>query len=419
MATQPRSSRASLCLSAFAFALIVCFSQPAHAQTFQVIYSFPGGPTGSNPDAGLTMDRAGHFYGTAGFGGSSSCYYECGVVFEISNQGQGWVLNVVYSFVPNSNTNPESRAIIGPDGSLYSTTYLGGASGYGAVFNLQPPAHATASALTSWTDTILYGFAGGSDGTYPISADVVFDSAGNIYGTTPTGGDSNNGTVYELSPSNGGWAEKVLYSFPGQPDGASPTSGVILDPGGNLYGVTYLGGALNLGAIYELSPHGDTWTETVLHSFIGGVQGCFPFGGLTFDAHGNLIGTTGGGCLAGGASVFMLSPAGDQWTFSGLYPLGQNADPEAELTFDSSGNLYGTTVQGGAYDYGTVFRLSPSNGGWTYTDLHDFTNGSDGANPHSNVLIDANGNLFGTTNGGGLNGYCPGGSCGTIWEITP
>ena len=156
-----------------------------------------------------------------------------------------------------------------------------------------------------------------------------------------------------------------------------------------------------------------------MHSFRGGPLGCHPFGGLTFDGHGNLIGTTAGTGLPGTALVFMLSPTGGQWSYNIVYTLGPDDSPQAELTVDAAGNLYGTTVEGGAYRYGNVFRLSPSNGGWNYTSLYDFTNGSDGANPHSNVLMDGNGNLFGTTDEGAINGPgCPGG-CGTIWEITP
>jgi uncharacterized repeat protein (TIGR03803 family) len=397
-------------------ALLTIYSQ---AQNFQVIYSFPGGTAGGNPDAGLTMDRGGNFYGTTGFGGSGGCDYECGTVFKLSNRGHGWVLNVLYSFEPNINSFPQSRAIIGPNGSLYSTTFFGGAIGYGTVFNLQPPAHATASVLTPWTNTILHSFAGGSDGSNPISAVLIFDPAGNIYGTTPTGGAHDNGIVFELSPSNGGWTEKILYDFPGGASGINPTAGVILDSAGNLYGVTIQGGQDNCGTVYELSPNGDSWAETTLHTFVGGPGGCFPAGGLTFDGHGNLIGTTAGGGGLSGSTVFMLSPSGGSWNFSVLYSLGNFDGPEAEMTFDSAGNLYGTTTGGGAYRYGNVFRLSPSSGGWSYTSLYDFTNGSDGGNPHSNVLIDANGNLFGTTNGGAINGTgCPGG-CGTVWEITP
>ena len=207
----------------------------------------------------------------------------------------------------------------------------------------------------------------------------------------------------------------MLYSFPGGPAGASPNAGVILDQAGNLYGVAVNGGTLNCGTVFELSPSGSGWTETTLHTFTREDGGCYPVGGLTFDTHGDLIGTT----CESNAIVFMLSPTADGWTFSRLYTLGQGPCPGAQLTFDSAGNLYGTTEAGGAYNYGNVFRLSPSNGSWSYTDLYDFTNGSDGSNPHSNVLIDANGNLFGTTNAGGLAGYCPGGTCGTIWEITP
>ena len=220
MRTHLRFSAPSFFRACFSFLLLVCVcsSLAANAQTFQVIYSFPGGPPGSNPDAGLTMDRAGNLYGTAGFGGSPSCDYECGTVFKLSPHGGGWVLNVLYSFLPNgAGSYPEARAIIGPNGSLYSTTYYGGAFTIGTVFNLQPLAHAPATALTSWTETILHSFAGGDDGDNPLNADLIFDSAGNIYGTTPTGGDANNGTVYELSPQIADGPRKCFIPFPEDP----------------------------------------------------------------------------------------------------------------------------------------------------------------------------------------------------------
>ena len=318
---------------------------------------------------------------------------------------------------------------IGPDGSLYGTTYEGG--GYqncddgwitcGTVYKLSPPANACATALSLWTETILYRFTGLADGAYPAGA-LVFDQAGNIYGTAGAGGncvpsDGGCGVVFKLTPSNGSWTESLLYKFTGVPDGMDPTSGVIFDNSGNLYGTTFLGGieggfwgVYGNGTVFELSPSGSGWIEKILCQFQGECEGANPRGGLIFDAAGNLFGTT-----FQTPTAFMLTPSGGNWSYSLLYAFSCcGGEPTDSLTQDSAGNLYGTTNQGGAYYYGTVFELTPSGGGWAYTDLHDFTgNPDDGGSPGGNVIRDANGNLYGTTTEGGAN------DLGVVFEITP
>jgi uncharacterized repeat protein (TIGR03803 family) len=208
----------------------------------------------------------------------------------------------------------------------------------------------------SWTESVLWSFAGGSDGSFP-RAEVTFDKKGNLYSTTSDTSGEGDGTVFQLSPMGNGWSKNTLYRFQGGSDGATPEAGLIFDGSGNLYGATVRGGSGGGGTIFELTPS----TFTVLYSFPG---------------------VNGGGTYK-------------------------------SLTMDAAGNLYGTTFVDGAYGYGAVFKLTYSNGEWKYSSLHDFTGGSDGANPYSNVVFDAKGNLYGTAEAGGENGW------GVVWEITP
>ena len=216
---------------------------------------------------------------------------------------------------------------------------------------------------------MLYSFNfNGTDGADP-AAGLIFDAAGNLYGTTYGGGTYDWGTVFELTPAaGGGWTEKVLYSFLGGADGFFPAADLIFDAAGNLYGTTGYGGAYDNGTVFELTPTGGgDWTEKLLHSFsynLNGMDGTYPQAGLIFDAAGNLYGTTVGGGNYGGGTVFELTPtAGGNWTETVLHNFNRNgtdgADPYAGLIFDGAGNLYGTTSFGDVYGDGTVFQLTP------------------------------------------------------------
>jgi len=409
-----RAATAALAIAAV-FALTVV-TQSAQAQTFNVIHNFTGGADGAGPEAGLTMDRAGNLYGTASVGGSSGN----GTVFRLSKKSSGWVFTPLYSFQgPPDGANPEARVVLGPDGSLYGTTYFGGAcGGCGTVFNLKPPTTACKTALCPWTETVLYRFSGGSDGANPGVGDLIFDQAGNLYGTTTGGGAYGYGTVFELVPSQGGCTEKVLYSFTGGYDGSQPFAGLIFDKSGNLYGTTAYGSSYSAGTVFRLTPSGSGWTVNVLHVFQDQSDGSNPFGGLVFDQSGNLYGDTWHGGQDTGGTVFKLAPSNGSWTYSVVYnfdgtgPYGS----AASLVMDGAGNLYGTTVDDGhgPSGNGNVFELTPSGGGWTYTSLYDFPGGNDGGQPVGNVIFDANGNLYGTGYYGG--DYNPN---GVVWEITP
>ena len=243
-----------------------------------------------------------------------------------------------------------------------------------------------------------------------LIGDLIFDQAGDILGTTYTGGASDYGVVYELSPSGGAWTETVLYSPQNFGDGAYVAGGVVSDSSGNLYGVFGSGGPEGYGAVYELSPSGGSWTEQILHAFsYAGNDGANPVGGLILDSSGNLYGMTTGG--NDGGAVFELTPANGGWISNTLHSgTGLNED---KLVMDGAGNLYGTTYYGGTYRDGTVFKLRPVSGGWAYTSLHDFTGGSDGYWPASTLVFDAHGHLYGTASQGGANNH------GVIFEITP
>jgi len=368
------------------------------------------------------MDQAGNLYGTTC---GSDCAYggKAGAVFRLSKIGSSWPLNPLHNFAGgNDGANPYAGVVFGPQGILYGTTPHAGrngcdGSGCGTVFSLKPYPTACKTALCGWQETVLYSFTGGSDGMNPALGDLIFDRAGNLYGTTSAGGADGYGTVFELVPSQGGWTEKVLYSFTGGNDGSQPFAGLIFDNAGNLYGTTVYGGTYGWGTVYELTPSGSGWTANVLYAFQGKNDGRSAFGGLIFDQLGNLYGNNWSAGQADGGTVFKLALSNGSWTYSVVYSFSAYGyrGPAANLAIDGAGNLYGTTVNDGhgPYGSGNVFELTPSGGSWIYTSLYDFTGGNDGAEPICNVIFDANGNLYGTTYYGGADGY------GVVWEITP
>ncbi len=351
----------------------VLFLTSAWAADHQtVLHTFGNFPDGSGPDGSLIMDAAGNLYG-ATLQGGIYCPVGCGTVFELTR------------------------------------TEAGG-----------------------WTETVLYNFGNGNDGVYP-NGSLIMDAAGNLYGTTNLGGVDNRGTVFKLSPSQGGgWEETLLYSFGsgGVNDGGAPNGGLIMDAAGNLYGMTGSGGTYAEGTVFELSPgQGGSWEETVLYNFGHGTDAAFPDGTLIMDAAGNLYGTTmeggqgGRGVICGNhgcGTVFELSPIVGGWTETVLHSFngGDGNQPRAGLVMDAAGHLYGTTIQGGPYcapfGCGTVFELSPSGGGgWTETTLYNFQGQPDGAGPDAPLILDSAGNLYGTTSQGGSE------NAGTVFEISP
>jgi len=392
----------------FCCAVVLGTASFAQAQTLTVLHTFTGGGDGYEPFAGVTLDQQGRIYGTTYMGGS----HGGGVVFRLVHTGGGWALSPIYSFGSQEDDGyaPYSRVVFGPGGLLYGTTSYGGAYGYGTVFSLRPPASACKAVLCPWDETILYSFTGGADGAVPQFGDLTFDQAGNIYGTTSGGGSSRAGAVFRLTRSGSGWTESVIWNFTNHSDGGGPYGGVVFDSAGNLYGATSFGGSGFSGTVYELSPTQSGWSETTLYSFTA--QTGAGSGGLVMDAHGNLFGITGG--LDGGISAaYELTPQNGSWSFTVLQNFGDEyIGAVAAPTLDSHGNLYGPLPTLGDDFTGEIFQLTPSGSRWVYRPFYQF-NGNDASLPLGAVTFDASGNMYGTGIGGGSD------YDGTVWEITP
>jgi uncharacterized repeat protein (TIGR03803 family) len=393
-------------------ALVVILALPSLAATYKRVYNFTGNADGGDPATRLTFDGAGNAYGTSAAGGD----FDFGTVFMLSPSGQQTVL---YSFTGGGDgLDPHGEVTIDNAGNLYGATVAGGfgglcaGDGCGVIFELSP-------ANGGWTETTLYSFKGLNDGFGPGTG-LVFDSMGNLFGTAPDGGAHSEGVVFELSPGNHGWQYKVIHAFTGNKDGAVGSLGLLVfDATGNLYGVTELGGTYGAGAVYKLSPAHGQWKSTVLYDFKGTPDAANPYGGLTFDASGNLYGTTYFGGSAGMGSVFQLIPGPNgTWQENVLYSFLGGTDgsfPTSTLVFNTTGSLYGTTSTGGrpSCDCGTAFKLTLSRGAWKEKIVHLFGVGRDGSSPTYGLTPDAAGNLYGTTPVGGTGGQ------GTVFRLTP
>ncbi len=391
---------AVVCLSLLALA--TWLSPSAQAQSFDVIHNFTG-PEGAAPQAGVTI-RGGALFGTASAGGNGS-----GSVYELVPAGSTWTTVPIYLFSGADGSTPTARVVFGPDGHLYGTTSLGGSHNRGTVFELLPPLSACKTANCFWKRIDLCDFQGQPDGAIPSGGDLAFDAQGNIYGTTLKGGNGDYGAIYKLTKSGNSWTESILFSV-GFDSTLNPNGGVILDSKGRLFG-----SSLNIdgGVVYDLFIANGSWVAGVLHQLAPASDGSFPVGGLVFDGSGNLYGTTSSQGSAGGGSVFELTPSGNDWTFHVLYSFSGNPQttcgPQAVLTFDAAGNLYGTTTCDGQSQNGNVFKLTNTQNGWSYSSLYDFNGAA--TQPKSNVSVGSDGTLYGTTQSGGC--------CGTVWAIKP
>jgi uncharacterized repeat protein (TIGR03803 family) len=337
------------------------------------------------------------------------CLFLCLTTTVLFSQSE----TVLYNFTGGSDGGlPEGR-LTSYGGNFYGTTYIDGLWGYGTVFEVSP------NGSGGWNETVLYSFTGKADGGNPNSSYVVFDSLGNLYGTTQIGGLNssacsayagyNCGVVFELLPNgSGGWTEAVLHSFANDPDGANPINGLIMDAVGNLYGVTEYGG-IDTGTVFELSSSGGGWTERVIYTIPSSSN--IPTSGLAMDAAGNIFGATY-------RSVFELSPNGSGgWNPSVIHKFpnqvgtGGGEGFESTPVLDPAGNIYGASCYGGASKQGTVYKLTLQNGTWRYKVLYPFKVSPDGNCPNG-IVFDKAGNIYGTTLRGG-NGQ------GTVFELTP
>jgi uncharacterized repeat protein (TIGR03803 family) len=368
------------------------------AQAFSVIHYFTGGNDGANPLNGLFLSSNGEMYGTASSGGK----YASGVVFEIGTNNKETVL---YAFTGGADgANPESFLIEDQSGNLYGTTLGGGAFGAGTVFM-----------ITGTQETVLHSFGSQSnDGSAP-EAGLAFDSSGNLYGTTSSGGLYGGGTVFQLVPSgSGSWTENILYNFGSVSDGSVPVAGVTLDASGNLYGTTSAGGAYGYGRVFELV-QANSWAETVIHDFANLSDGSTPYAGLIPGPSGVFYGAATANGSQGGGTIFQLTPSAGSWTFSVIHSLqGWGISGSfRNLLVNSRGTIYGTTHCDGADDMGTVYQLVPSGTTWKYKQLFTFTNATeDGYYEFSNLVLKGT-RLYGTSNVGGTDG------AGAVFALTP
>jgi uncharacterized repeat protein (TIGR03803 family) len=328
---------------------------------------------------------------------------------------------------------PAAGLVADSAGNLYGTTPYGGATGYGCVFELSPPT----TSGGAWTESILYSFQrSDSDGQAPYGT-LILDQQGNLYGTTAFSlSEQGAGTVFDLSPpttSGGAWTETILYQFPANNGrGTSPEGKLVMDAQGDLFGTTNLGGSFGFGVVFELRPPsitGSRWRELTLHEFGGAGDGSGVNNNLIMS-RGALYGTTSNGGASGNGTVFELQKVSGVWNETILYSFAgtEGANPGAGLMFDALGNLYGTTIAGGASTNcgnhsgcGVVFQLSPpavSGGPWTETTLYSFTAGKDGAIPSASLVVDKAGNLYGTASQGGLRNSLTNNN-GTVFELSP
>jgi uncharacterized repeat protein (TIGR03803 family) len=372
-----------------------------------------------HPQSRLTSDGAGNFYGTTTNGGCAAGGCGDGVVFELSPNGiENGGETVLYTFCSLANctdgANPAyTYVIFDSAGNLYGTTKTGGAYGYGVVFELS-------SNAGIWTETVLYSFTGGADGSFPVNG-LVQDAAGNLYGTvTSTDGGSEGGGVFELSPSNGGgWNEQLIYNVSGGPGNYS---GLTIDNGGNIFGTT-------AGTVFELSQKvGVGWTPAIIYTFtVNGKYGYLPENAPVLDEAGNLYGTTVNGGSKNAGTVYKLIPSKKgKWKEKVLYSFKgkqDSASPWGGVVLDGAGNIYGTTTyaDNACQCDGTVFELAaPVGGVGAYKEkvLWSFDRASFGYNPLGSLILDSAGNLYGTAEYGGADAY-GGPDSGVVFEVTP
>jgi uncharacterized repeat protein (TIGR03803 family) len=402
-----RGSPGAVLLLALAL-FCTCLSVPASAEAKETVeFNFRCGAGGCAPSGNLVSDSQGNLYGTTVSGGNANC--NCGTVFELTpNSGGGWTETVLHAFAGGADgATPYGGVILDTAGNLYGVTYQGGTgscegTGCGTVFELSYSG-------STWTATVIYTFRGGRGGGSPVGG-LVLDATGNLYGTTQVGGTGTHGTVFELSPTSQGWSETVLHSFGDTPDdGASPNTKLAMDDLGDLYGTTPGGGSYGGGTVFRLIPTQGGWQETIIWDFPAIYGGVSPNGVIV---HGKaLYGTMENGGAFNVGVVFQLTPAIGIWKYTEVYDFTGGRDggePVAGVVADLH-HLYGTTQYGGVYGLGTVFRLtSMGNGNWPEDVLYSFTDSTDGENPYSPLLLGPS----------GLFGYANNASGGLVYEIT-
>jgi uncharacterized repeat protein (TIGR03803 family) len=384
----------------------------ANASSTSIIYSFNGGVDGTYIDSDLAMDAAGNLYGTSVRGGD----HASGTVWQLRPNGDGtWTHNVLYSFTGGADgAEPYKGVTLDAAGNLYGTAVTGGGGacegGCGVAYKLTNKGGA-------WTQTVLHAFQGADDGQGP-GARLTVDDDGTIYGMAPTGGAYGAGTIYAMTQGKGGIKFKVIHAFTGGNDGAGGYAGALILRNGDLYGAATSGGKFGEGTIYRLQRKTHGWKFRVLYAFRDQPDGGFPYGGLTFDAAGNIYGTTYYAGANDVGCVYELSPGHHgKWKERVLYSFkggADGADSIANVNFDTAGNIYGTASEGGAANLGVIFRLAPkAHHTWSESVVHSFTGLPDGALPYNGMVDDGHGHFFGATTQGGA------GDNGAIYQFTP
>jgi len=333
--------------------------QVTAAGVHTVLYDFTGGADGGEPYKGVTLDAHGNLYGTAVTGGGGSCEGGCGVVFKLTNSGGTWTQTVIHTFLGSDGSGPGSPVAIDKQGNVFGTTPTGGANGMGVIYQLKEDATGT------WRFRVIHTFTGGNDGAGGSASRFLIDASGNLFGVCTTRGANGFGIVYEMSPNQGKWQFKTLYAFKDSPDGGLPYGGLISDKAGNLYGTTYYAGVNDLGTVYKLTHSNGRWTERVLYSFKGGTDGASPISSLVADSAGNFYGTTSDGgaasCVCG--VIFKVSrSATGKWTETVAYRFLGTPNPGFAyngMISDSAGGFYGATVHGGSGNDGAIYRFTP------------------------------------------------------------
>jgi uncharacterized repeat protein (TIGR03803 family) len=430
--TSSRYLTRALCPLAVLLVVFIPWKAPAQQYTQSVLYNFcphSGCADGAAPSGTPILDAHGNLYGVAGIGGANNK----GVVYELTRSGGTWTESVLYSFCQQSNcsdgSQPYYALAFDSQGNLYGTTVNGGSNSGGVVYKLTPPPGGSGP----WTESVLYNICQVTcqDGSGFIGG-LVVDSHGNVYGAADGGGSHGGGLIFELSPNGGSWTYSVLYNFctlTNCADGSGPSGGLIFDVHGNLYGPTASGGVNEAGTVFELSPNGANWSESVLYSFcpaLGCPDGNEPQFALVFDPQGNLYGAVNGGGANAYGGIFELSPSGGgSWTEQVLQsfcpgPTCTNGYGPKGVAADAHNNVFGDTAFGGGQaNRGNVFELSPLGGGhWNYNVIYTFCpqqncNNDGGGEPLAGIVLDGQGNIYGTTGAGGL--Y----SEGAVYELMP
>jgi hypothetical protein len=405
-----------------------------YAQTESVIHSFQATSAfdGIVPGGGLVADSKGALYGVTVDGGK----YRAGTVYKLSPpalSGGEWKQTVLYSFTGKSDGgNPSGTVVLRASGKIFGTAQTGGSQNLGVVFELTPPS----APGTPWTESVIHSFLGSSqDGGQPENG-LVSDAQGRLFGTTYSGGRFQSGTAFRLSAGpTGAWTENVIYNFGADTDGGRPDpSGVVVGAAGVLYGSTQFGGN-GQGTVFGLNPPsgGGVYTQSVLYAFSGiGGDGVQPSGSPVFDSTGAIyVATLQGGQYGAGSIIQFLPPSikGGGWTENILYSIASGGSdgyfPIAGLALDNDGAINGVTEFGGdaICNCGTSFKLSPpasAGGAWSFSVLHVFRGGDDGASPIGRPVLSGT-TLYGSTLQGGT-GNCSRfqmNGCGTLFQITP